>query len=702
MIQSTAAGPGAGSTITALSAVLRAAFDPECLSAFGAGSSPWFAYFNRVCDHAAPGFPAAVEMAFAPGIVNRLSAADDAEWFATVRPRLAGYLAAAPVAANGAPVVRTDAPPTRTDAPAIQTARVPQVAESGAAPQTEVSTLASAESNDPAAQTDGGWDANGIHGASMIADAKELAYMPTPPSISPQTKAHLQRMRNILMARHQKDKSNDTNPLSLIVEAHGQSVQIVRKPNGTYHRRHTVFVREIKTGATSKEVRQRSLGTAELPRALQLAKEFLRRVTWEKRGVTSSEAALPAEAVSAAELRGQTTVADAIERYIASDDLCKLSAKTQSSYRSALAALAASLGPTQVLECVGPGDLKRHCEKRLLPGFRYRPVTRYGNWGQREIVKEKAVFERTINSDLTTFAILWNWCMRTMVRGEPLVSVPMPAVPRFHGADDEHRPTASSGRSEALMTFLDKQIEDLSDRMKNSSGMSRQETDNLRFALRRALYARLGLVLAGLFGVRRSSIASLRWEDVDLKSVKTDEGPRITFLAKNTAGGRPIRHPALIPAEVFPMLELLFYTLGSLGVSEYVFPQATTPSKHVAPDELGKWLDEATADAGLPKLKGGVWHPFRRGWAQALLALGWDAQQVAKYGGWKDVATFHRCYALRLPETEKAIIVSTTMAQMLTRRGSGTPAETPDAQDVHPAERAMTMPTKRSVVVPSA
>ena len=98
----------------------------------------------------------------------------------------------------------------------------------------------------------------------------------------------------------------------------------------------------------------------------------------------------------------------------------------------------------------------------------------------------------------------------------------------------------------------------------------------------------------------------------------------------------------------------------------------------------------------MPKLKGGVWHPFRRGWAQSLLAAGWDAQQVAKYGGWKDLATFHRSYALRLPETEKAIIGSTTMAKLLGRRSETAPAETVATESVDPAERSMTRPTKRT------
>ncbi len=97
------------------------------------------------------------------------------------------------------------------------------------------------------------------------------------------------------------------------------------------------------------------------------------------------------------------------------------------------------------------------------------------------------------------------------------------------------------------------------------------------------------------------------------------------------------------------------------------------------------------------KQKGGIWHPFRRGWAQSLLAKGWDAQQVAKYGGWRDLATFHTSYALRLPETEKAMIHSTPMAQLLARRERGGAEVDSPAAD-HPAEAAMTQPTKRGTM----
>ncbi len=154
------------------------------------------------------------------------------------------------------------------------------------------------------------------------------------------------------------------------------------------------------------------------------------------------------------------------------------------------------------------------------------------------------------------------------------------------------------------------------------------------------LYARVRFVLPGLFGVRRSSIASLRWENVPFQGKHSDAGPRIFYLSKNTAGGLQIRHKAMLTPGVALMAALLRNTLGSQDTSEWGFPQATTHTKHVSPDEFRAWLTDATTEARLTKLEGGVWHARRRGWARRLLSQGWDAQQVEKYGGWS-LAAFH-------------------------------------------------------------
>ena len=50
----------------------------------------------------------------------------------------------------------------------------------------------------------------------------------------------------------------------------------------------------------------------------------------------------------------------------------------------------------------------------------------------------------------------------------------------------------------------------------------------------------------------------------------------------------------------------------------------------------------AEQHAGLEKLKGGRWHPYRRMWATARAHL--PLKQVAIAGGWRDVETLVKCY----------------------------------------------------------
>jgi integrase len=92
-----------------------------------------------------------------------------------------------------------------------------------------------------------------------------------------------------------------------------------------------------------------------------------------------------------------------------------------------------------------------------------------------------------------------------------------------------------------------------------------------------------------------------------------------------------------------PTMEQLRQLQRKLGsVSGYLFPSKRNPSGHVPGDLLGEWLREAERRAKLPKLAGGLWHPYRRGWASERMHF--PLKAVADAGGWKDVTTLVRCY----------------------------------------------------------
>lgn len=80
-----------------------------------------------------------------------------------------------------------------------------------------------------------------------------------------------------------------------------------------------------------------------------------------------------------------------------------------------------------------------------------------------------------------------------------------------------------------------------------------------------------------------------------------------------------------------------------------LFPAPTDASKPIGYHVLKRWFEKAEKQAELPHLKGGLWQPFRRGWATARKHL--PTEDVAKDGGWRDEATMQRCYVRADDET---------------------------------------------------
>jgi hypothetical protein len=57
---------------------------------------------------------------------------------------------------------------------------------------------------------------------------------------------------------------------------------------------------------------------------------------------------------------------------------------------------------------------------------------------------------------------------------------------------------------------------------------------------------------------------------------------------------------------------------------------------------LAQWILKAEKRAGLPKLAGGVTHPYRRKWCSERASHPTKALMLA--GGWSDAGTVIRCY----------------------------------------------------------
>ena len=76
--------------------------------------------------------------------------------------------------------------------------------------------------------------------------------------------------------------------------------------------------------------------------------------------------------------------------------------------------------------------------------------------------------------------------------------------------------------------------------------------------------------------------------------------------------------------------ELRHFQVRLRGVGGWVFPATRFPDQPTDRWAMVKCLLQAERDAGLPKLVGGVWHPYRRKWA--MERKHWPMRDVAAVG----------------------------------------------------------------------
>lgn len=100
--------------------------------------------------------------------------------------------------------------------------------------------------------------------------------------------------------------------------------------------------------------------------------------------------------------------------------------------------------------------------------------------------------------------------------------------------------------------------------------------------------------------------------------------------------------------------ELRHFQARLCGVGGWVFPSVKFPDEPMDRWWMVRWLLEAERDAGLPKLVGGVWHPYRRKWA--MERKHWPVRDVAAVGGWKSLRSLLECYAQADRDTMRAVV----------------------------------------------
>ena len=161
---------------------------------------------------------------------------------------------------------------------------------------------------------------------------------------------------------------------------------------------------------------------------------------------------------------------------------------------------------------------------------------------------------------------------------------------------------------------------------------------------------RLLLWLASDSGRRISAILSLRWSDWD-----PDKGRYgvLRWRAESDKVGRDWWTP--VTPELRRELEAFRRTYPGVG-NKLIFASPYDPNCPLHRTTVTEWLKRAERLAGLPKLRGGSWHPYRRRWASERKHL--PLTDVAAAGGWTDTTTIMRCYQMPDVETMERVVTT--------------------------------------------
>lgn len=228
-----------------------------------------------------------------------------------------------------------------------------------------------------------------------------------------------------------------------------------------------------------------------------------------------------------------------------------------------------------------------------------------------------SVRARTVQADLELLRMMCRWAttVRIGAGGRLLLANPLHGL-RFTRERNELRPVTSIERFTKTRTA-----------MLELRANEKSENGKIRW-----LKMELALVLAEATGRRLNSIRMLRWEDVDLAKSE------ILWRAEADKKGREWVIP--IPEALRDDLRDFRTQLGA--IAGFVFSSEEDGDKPMNRKLFDKWLRVAEVRAELPKLKGGLWHPYRRKWATERKDL--PIKDVMAAGGWLDVDTLLKSY----------------------------------------------------------
>lgn len=287
----------------------------------------------------------------------------------------------------------------------------------------------------------------------------------------------------------------------------------------------------------------------------------------------------------------------------------------QADGRTRLTILRAAIGDKRDVRTLTRNDVHQHEARRKRGGIAY---------GESKVTN--AVRQRSVQADIKLLKQVLGWA--TTVGGpdgSPLLATNPLAGIQVKGEHDVRRPVATHERFEATRAAM----QELQRRYAEEATLA--QTAGLRALAesreRTWIRAELALVLLEATGRRRGAIMGLRWTDVDFGKNRITWQPESDKKRKTWV--------VSYPQALFTTVRELQRRVGVVG--GYVFPRLNNPNEAAPRELLSQWIRTAEVKAGLPTLKGGTTHPYRRKWRSERSAH--PIKAVARAGGWTDIQT---------------------------------------------------------------
>jgi len=237
--------------------------------------------------------------------------------------------------------------------------------------------------------------------------------------------------------------------------------------------------------------------------------------------------------------------------------------------------------------------------------------------------RRRAVGERTVERDFTTFRALCRWLLQCgRIARDPTQSVRPPRQ------KNPRRPVASDDRGDA--------IEAVADHITTTVNWYGPDGGRMLTEIVSSFGPLFCLVRES--GRRVGSLLHLRIEDIDWRRTPAAPWGCLRFASAYDKQGKA--WTCLMSAEAREAVKEAIARRPEGG--GWLFPAPRSLSSPLRLETATSWLRRAEGLARLDPQEGGAWHPYRRAYAIKRKHL--PASDVAQQGGWRNVSVVQQVY----------------------------------------------------------